>query len=225
MVDPRLRMAVDESACWYDELCALHGIGCGIHAGLWFSSGPPPPLHSAAKSIEPTVTAEQALRSVADQDHCSIADSFGTLELEPEMDLLIQARWLHRPPLDSPPTGMPGGWAPVRSADALAEWTTGHGTAEVLLPAILRRSSFSVLGRRDDNALTAGAVTHLCGGVVSVSNVWAAPGHETDWAELVRLVHAVHPGRAVVGYEQGEELARAQDAGFTDVGPQLVWFR
>src|SRR3712207_266058 len=106
-VDPRLRMAVDESACWYDELCALHGIGCGIQAGLWSSVGPPPPLHSAAKSVEPTVTAEQALRSVSPQDHCSIADSFGTLELESEMDLLISARWMHRPPLDEPPAAMP----------------------------------------------------------------------------------------------------------------------
>ena len=34
------------------------------------------------------MTAEQALRSVADQEHCSIADSFGTLGLESEMDLL-----------------------------------------------------------------------------------------------------------------------------------------
>jgi hypothetical protein len=73
--------------------------------------------------------------------------------------------------------------------------------------------------------LTAGVVTHLCAGVVSVSNVWAAAGRETDWDELVRLVHAVHPGRAVVGYEQGAELSRALDAGFTDLGPQLVWFR
>ena len=218
-------MAVDVSACWYDELCALHGIGCGIHAGLWLSHGPPPPLHSAAKSVEPEVTAEQALRGVADQEHCSIADSFGTLELDPEMELLIQARWLHRPPLDAPPTAMPDRWRPVRSVDTLAEWTARHDTAEVLLPGILRRSSFSVLGRRDNNELTAGAVLHLCGGVVSVSNVWAAPGHETDWADLVQLAHAVHPGRAVVGYEQGEDLARARDAGFADVGPQLVWFR
>jgi hypothetical protein len=218
-------MAVDESACWYDELCALHGIGCGIHAGLWSSHGSPPPLHSAAKSVEPTVTAEQALRCVANQEHCSIADSFGTLKLEPEMDLLIEARWLHRPPLDEPPRAMPGRWRPVRSADALGEWTARHDTTGVLLPGILGRSSFSVLGRHDDNQLTAGAVTHLCGGVVSVSNVWAAPGHDIDWAELVHLIHAVHPGRAVVGYEQGDELARARDAGFADLGPQLVWFR
>ena len=91
------------------------------------------------------MTAELALRSVASQEHCSIADSFGTLGLESEMDLLIQARWLHRPPLDEPPTAMPGGWEPVRSADSL--------------------------------------------------NV------------------------------QGEDLARARDAGFADIGPQLVWFR
>ena len=224
-MDPRLRMAVDASACWYDQLCALHGVGCAIHDGLWLSHGPPPPLHSAAKSVEPAVTAAQALVGVADQEHCSIADSFGMLTLDREMDLLIEARWLHRAALDEPPKGLPSGWAPVRSADTLAEWTARHDTAEVLLPGILERSSFALLGRRDGSALTAGAVTHLCGGVVSVSNVWAAPGHETDWTELVHLVHAVHPGRAMVGYELGEELARALDAGFADVGPHLVWIR
>lgn len=224
-MDPRLRAAVDESVCWYDELFALHSVGCGISDGLWASHGPPPPLHSAAKSVEPSVRSAAALRAVAAYEHCSIADSFGALDLGDEMDLLFEARWLHRPPLDAALTPLPAGWETVTTGADLAVWTAIHGTSDVLLPGLLRRSSFQFLGHRSNGELTAGGVTHLGAGVVGLSNVWAAPGHEVDWGELVRVVHALHPGRAVVGYEQGEDLAHALAAGFNAVGPQLVWVR
>ena len=224
-MDPRLRTAVDESTCWYDDLFALHGLGCGISDGLWAGHGPPPPLHSAAKSVEPSARAEAALRAVAAYEHCHVADSFGTLDLADEMDLFFEARWLHRPPLDAALTALPAGWESVTTEADLAAWTAIHGTSDVLLPGLLRRSSFRFLGHRVDGELTAGAVTHLCAGAVGLSNVWAAPGHEVDWGELVRVVHALHPGLAVVGYEQGDDLDRALDAGFSAVGPQLVWVR
>ncbi len=223
-MDPRLRAAVDESVCWYDELLALHRIGCGLEDGLWTAHGPPPPLHSAAKSVEPEVTAAAALHAVETHEHCTIADSFGSLDLTGELDLLFEASWLHHPPVDVL-AGQPAGWRAVTTSEELADWTGRHDTTEVLLPGLLERSSFRFLGHRVDGELAAGAVTHLCAGVVGLSNVWVAPGHELDWGELVRVVHAVHPGRAIVGYEQGDDLTAALGAGFTDIGPQLVWAR
>ncbi|MGD9957866.1 hypothetical protein [Nocardioides sp.] len=225
-MDPRLRAAVDESVCWYDELFALHGVGCGIVNGLWTGHGTPPPLHSAAKTVEPSVPAGAALAAVEAHEHCSVADSFGDLDadgaMSSELDLMFEARWLHHPPLDRT-RALPTGWAPVTTATALAQWTARHDTTDVLLPGLLERSAFGFLCLQHDGEVVAGAVTHLCAGVVSVSNVWGGP--QLDWAELLRVVADRWPDRAIVGYERGSELSQALEAGFSDVGPQLVWMR
>jgi hypothetical protein len=223
-MDARLRAAVDASVCWYDELFALHGVAHRMADGLWWALGPPPPLHSAAKSVQPWAPSQLTLRRVAPFAHCSVADSFGALEL-PGFDLLFEARWLYREPPRMPPTPLPTGWTPVRTAEELAEWTAHHDTTGVLLPGLLSRSDITILGLRVDQEFVAGAVVHGCHGVASLSNVWTAPGREPDWPELVRVVHAVRPAVAVVGYEQGENVSRAGEAGFADVGTQLVWIR
>jgi hypothetical protein len=223
-MDPRLRVAVDASVCWYEELFALHRVAHRMADGLWWALGPPPPLHSAAKSVQPWATSELVLRRVAAFPQCSVADSFGALVL-PGFDLLFEARWLYREPWGEAPAPLPAGWAPVRTAEELAEWTARHDTTGVLLPGLLSRSAITVLGLRVDRDLVAGAVVHACRGVASLSNVWTAPGRAPDWPELVRVVHAVRPATPVVGYERGEDLSRALEAGFTDVGPQLVWIR
>ncbi|CUR55099.1 conserved hypothetical protein [metagenome] len=222
-MDPRLRAAVDESVSWYDDLFALHGLGCRISDGLWIGLGPPPPLHSAAKTVEPGVDPARAVAAVSTYEHCSVADSFGDLHLAGEWDLLFEARWLHHPGLDRP-VSLPSGWRRIDSREQLSAWTARHGTSDVLLPGLLERSGFAFAGRWVDGALVADAVTHLGTGVVSLSNVWAADAVE-DWPELVRVVAALWPGRAIVGYEHGESLEEALEAGFRAVGPQLVWAR
>jgi hypothetical protein len=113
----------------------------------------------------------------------------------------------------------------VRTAPDLAVWTAQHDTTGVLVPALLSRPGITVFARRSTDRFLAGAVVHACAGVVSLSNVWAAPGHHPDWPALVRLVAAVHPGLALTGYERGDALLDARDAGFVDVGRHLVWYR
>jgi hypothetical protein len=94
----------------------------------------------------------------------------------------------------------------------------------VLLPALLQRSAFRVIGRRFDDGYEAGAVLHLCTGVVDISNVWST-SEALDWTELVGAATALFPGRALVGYEHGAGLEHAAAAGFATLGPQRVWVR
>jgi hypothetical protein len=223
-VDPRLRAAVDASVCWYEEMFAVHGLAHRVVDGMWLALGRPPALHSAAKSVQPWASSERALSGVAAFEHCSIADSFATLNL-PGFELLFHARWLFREPPPPSRGRLPAGWAPVRSPSELAAWTAQHDTTEVLLPTLLNRPGITVLARRSEDRLQAGAVLHACSGLVSLSNVWTAPGQQPDWRALVHLVAAMHPGLALTGYEHGEDLSHAQEAGFTDVGPHLVWYR
>jgi hypothetical protein len=215
-VDPRLRCAVDASLGWYDDLCALHGIGSVLEDGIWSALAPPPPLHSAAVTAEPDATAEQVLARLAGGPPGGVKDSFTTAHLGTAgWDLLFTATWLHRPA----PVPRAGRWAAVTDERGLARWTAGHDTAGVLLPSLLRSAHFRVLARWEGDTVVAGAVARLGSGVVDLSNVHG----DVDWDELASAVATVFPGRPLVGYEQGDDLAAAVAAGFCAVGDLRVW--
>jgi hypothetical protein len=222
-VSPALRAAVDASLLWYDALCALHGVPCGIEENVWCAYAPPPPLHSNAKTVEPGARPDRALAAVV--GHGSIADSFGAFDLTGEgYRLLFEAQWIHRPAPDAGSRDLPARWSSVGNESDLRAWTSRHDTQDVLLPALLQRSAFRVIGKRQDDGYEAGAVLHLCTGVVDISNVWSTSGG-MDWTELVNAAGALFPGRALVGYEHGGDLEYASAAGFATLGPPRVWVR
>jgi hypothetical protein len=222
-VSPSLRVAVDASLSWYDALCGVHGVPCGIEDDVWRAYAPPPPLHSIAKTVEPTALPDRALAAVAGEG--SIADSFGSFDLTGEgYRLLFEAQWMHQ---SAPTVGrrrLPIGWSSVSTETELQAWTSRHDTQAVLLPALLKRSAFRVIGKGDQAGYEAGAVLHLCTGVVEISNVWSI-SKGVDWIDLVVAASALFPGRALVGYQRGADLASALEAGFTALGPQRVWIR
>lgn len=224
-MDPRLRCAVDASIGWYESLFALHGVGSRLADGLWSALGPPVPLHSAAVTVEPGVTADQVLTRLG-KALGGVKDSFAEVDLSGEgFDLLFTARWFWRDARPGRGSG-PSSWVQVCDEASLAAWTGGHDTAEVLLSGILRRAGFTVLAQHDGSGRTvAGAVARLGSGVVDLSNVHADPGHEVDWDELAAAVAARLPGRPLVGYERGADLDAAVAGGFTPVGDLRVWVR
>jgi hypothetical protein len=221
--DPALRTAVDASLSWYDALCALHGVPCGIEDDVWCAYSPPPPLHSTAKTVEPGARPDRALAAIAGDG--SIADSFGAFDLTREgFRLLFEAQWIHRPASTTGSRHLPDGWTSLGTKSELHAWTSRHDTQAVLLPALLQRSAFRVIGERHDDGYGAGAVLHLCTGVVDISNVWSS-SERLDWSDLIAAANALFPGRALVGYAYGAALEDASAAGFVPLGPQRVWIR
>ena len=215
-VDPRLRCAVDASVGWYDDLCALHGVGSVLVDGIWSALAPPPPLHSAAVTVEPDVTAERVLARLADGPRGGVKDSFSTVDLGAAgWELLLSASWLHRPPA----VPRAGRWVDITGVRELAAWTSGHDTADVLLPGLLRSAHFRVLARYERDRIVAGAVARLGSGTVDLSNVHG----DVDWDELASAVARIFPDRQLVGYERGDDLAAAVAAGFSPVGELRVW--
>ena len=221
--DPALRAAVDASLSWYDALCAVHGVPCGIEDDVWCAYSPPPPLHSTAKTVEPGARPDRALAAISGVG--SIADSFGAFDLTREgYRLLFEAQWIH---LFAPSMGtrrLPDGWTSLATASELRAWTSRHDTQDVLLPALLQRSAFRVIGKKHDDGYRAGAVLHLGTGVVDISNVWST-SMRVDWTDLVGAATALFPGRALVGYSHGTTLQDASAAGFVPLGPHRVWIR
>ena len=224
-MDPRLRTAVDASVGWYEDLFALHGVASTLRDGLWSALGPPPPLHSDALVVEPRVNASEVVARLEGHEHAGFKDSFATIDAAPHgFDLLFEATWIHRTAPDAVSGSAPS-WSTVTTIEELAEWTGHHDTTAVLLPGILERAHFRILAKRVDGEIVAGAVARLASGAVDVSNVYAVPGHAVHWAELSTVVATHFPGRPLVGYERGDDLAAALDGGFRAVGDQRVWVR
>ncbi len=222
-IDPRLRLAIDASVGWYEDLCALHGVGSIIANGLWSSIEAPPPLHSDAVAMEPMVTLDEVQMRLEGRTHAGFKDSFGTVPADAAgMEVLFSATWIHREPLDLPPTGK---WSALRDAEELATWTANHDTANVLLPGLLARGHFRILACRVEGSIVAGAVARLASGGVDVSNVHAIPGYAVDWEELAADIADIFPGRPMVGYERGDALMAAVDGGFQTIGDLRVWVR
>ena len=70
------------------------------------------------------------------------------------------------------------------------------------------------------------AAANQTGEVVGLSNVFA-PALEaaTVWTEVVAYVEQLFPGRPLVGYERGDDLTLARQAGFQPIGKLRVWAR
>lgn len=221
-MDPRLRRAVDANIGWYADIFALHGIGSVLEDGLWSSLASPPPLHSDAVTVEPTVLAAQVVARLGDRAHAGVKDSFSTIDLSSEgFSVLFDATWIHREPAAAGPTA----WRVVRSPEGLAAWNAGWDTAEVLLPALLDRAHVRILERVAGGCVTGGAIARLGSGVVDVSNVHGLGGHGVDWTELAVAIAALVPDLPMVGYEHGVDLEAALAGGFDPIGELRVWVR
>jgi hypothetical protein len=224
-MDPRLRAAVDASARWYDDVFALHRIPVRVEDGLWSALGPPPPWHSAVKTLEPGVEVERVVRTAERFEHGTVADSFGDLELDRYgFDLLFSASWVHRDPSLDNTRGLPDGWSLIDTAESLAEWSLAHDYLGVLPPAVLHNPRFRILACHHGGHLAGGGVTHQGDPGVGLSNAWGA-GAVAESDELLKAASALHPGQAITDFAEGTELDAMLASGFTALGPQLVWIR
>ena len=215
-MDQRLETCVGASLAWYADVFTLHAIPTVTEQGLWRALSAPPPLHSAAKTLARGVHEADVLAAVAPYDECSVADSYGDLDLAPAgFAVLIDASWLWHAPLD--PAPMPDGWERVADETALESWVEQHGTPGVFPPAVLAHPAFTVLAQGDGG----GAVVHAGETAVTVAHVFG----DVPVPEWLGLAAALHPGRPVADYATGTALEEALDAGFAAVGPQLVWAR
>jgi hypothetical protein len=224
-MDPRLLSAVEASRRWYDDVFGLHGIPVRVESGLWSALGPAPPFHSAAKTLRPAVEAARTVRAVGALEHCSVADSFGDLELDRHgFRLLFEATWVHHGPAHATARSLPAGWTVVDGPDTLALWSAAHDYEGVLPPSVLGLPQFRILACHRDGLLVGGGVTHDSGAVIGLSNAWGV-GAVAESDELLEAATALHPDRSFTDYAGGAELEALLAAGFTALGPQRVWIR
>jgi hypothetical protein len=82
----------------------------------------------------------------------------------------------------------------------------------------------AVLAAEQGGQIVAGAIVTCGRPVAGISNFFARSAAAPEpWPGCLAMASSVFPGRAVVGYESGDELIRAERHGFERIGRLRVW--
>ena len=223
-----LHAAVINNARWCDAVCRSHGYPGEFGGRLWISAGHALPFYPNAITLSPDVTAAEATAGRDPSRPFAIKDSFARLDLVSHgLTPLFDATWIAVP---TPAGGDDPSWGAVTDRGELVRWEAAWaGGGEVIglfQLALLDDPDCAVLACRRDGAQVGGAIAYTAGGVTGISNVFKS-GIADDplWAGAVRAIARVRPGLPIVGYERGEDLAAARQAGFTVLGPLRIWAR
>lgn len=145
----------------------------------------------------------------------SVKDSFRTLDLSRVgFELLFEARWIRNV--------MP---LPGLASDIIWQREAGE-TAKGAADLPFGDPDFAMFTGRRGFQTVAGGMLYRAEGVVGLSNVVAdAADARAVWRSLALFAAQTFPRLPLVGYESGDELKAASDAGF-EIGDKLrIWVR
>ncbi|NEB81063.1 hypothetical protein G3I40_38530 [Streptomyces sp. SID14478] len=234
-----IRAAARDNAHWCAAMCRVHGVQGEFGSDAWTAPRRTPLRYPDAVTLAPGTRASALVPRIdTTMPGATVKDSFADLALADHgFTVLFEARWIHRP-AGAPARGPDEKWDVVREPAALRAWAWAWSDgqddeADLFWPGLLTEPGVCVLAGTDsEGRVVAGAVAsvHESGdrdgvvGVVGVSNVFAADGDLTSaWPGVLDTVHALFPGRPLVGYEQGDALTAALHQGFAPIGPLRVW--
>ncbi|MFL5679494.1 MAG: hypothetical protein ACJ77B_02700 [Chloroflexota bacterium] len=228
--------AAFNNAAWCDLFARLHEVDGVFEADAWTSRRRTPELYPDAVTLLPSVDPASLVSRIDRSPGSSVKDSFADLDLTPwGFEPLFEASWIHfSAPIRGTAEATP--LLPVRSEALLAAWEAAWGESPIpgrFFPtALLARPDVVVLAAVRDDFVEAGTILSIGGGAAGVSNLFVtqdalASGSSVSgaFATAGAIGRAMFPGLPIVGYERGDGLAAAIDAGFEPLGPLAVWLR
>jgi hypothetical protein len=245
MTPSQEEQAALNNAAWCDTLCRAHGASGEFDEAAWLNRHPVPRFYPNLVTLSSQGHAAAQLAHVQDLIASNLAgqwavkDSFSELDLaELGFQLLFEATWLWRAPCAPLPDGTDRGihWACLQSEAQLDRWENAwngdpanHSSARqprLFLPALLADPEIAFIAAYRGDELIAGAIANRTSTVVGLSNVFTPPEDaESFWMGCVATAVAHFPGRPLVGYESGPELALAQAVGFESLQNLRIWVR
>jgi hypothetical protein len=223
--DPRAIMAAKNNADLYTAVFSAHGLDFARKPYGFIGQDRPPPFYSNLSVSLPghadTVTSELRALSKKFDAGIGVKDSFCELALkENGFAVLFEASWIWRAPVGD----VDPGWVRIDSAAGLQSWEaawkqSGSPTPHRMFPeAILERADTIFLGHVVDGAILAGCIASLSDDCVGISNAFSVSNSSEVFAQATAAVSGLVPDSPIVGYESGDDLAHALDAGFLPVG-------
>lgn len=224
-VDPRAIMAASNNADLYAAVFSANGLEFTRKLHGFIGEDVPPPYYSNLTILLPdhadSVTAELRVLSQRFDGSVCVKDSFCELALENNgFEVLFGASWIWREPRPEAATNL----TRIDTKTGLESWEaawkrSGSPTPHTMFPAaLLERADTVFLGHIVDDAILAGCIATISDDCVGISNVFSVSNSSEVFAQATAAVSSLAPDLPIVGYESGDDLAHALDAGFSPVG-------
>ena len=220
------------NALWCDAVCRTHDRPGVFGPLLWATRLGAPRLYPDVVTLAgPTSAAAQyeAIAALVEGGRAggwAIKDSYASLDLAPlGFRPLFDAQWIAHSRAGSGDTTILR-WRTVTDTASFAAWNAAWGENAPFRPSLLAEDDVVFLAAHHDDTLVGGAVLNRGGGVVGLSNVFAAsPWQGKIWHDLPAQAARLSGGVGLVGYLSGTPLDHAVASGFEVVGPLRVWSR
>ena len=232
MTDHRTILAAHNNADWYSMMFDIHGLKYSRSKIAFTAADTPPRFHGRMVSLDPE--AREPLRQLIDENlhHAGFAlkDSFDCLVSDDDIRLkeLFSASWIYTDTVEAANTK---DWIKIASKDDLAAWEHAWKDNDSIpakrqFPnAILERQDVSIWGRCNQDSsdgtirFDAGVIANTSSDCVGLSNLFG----RNAYPAAATLCAGIAPSLPVVGYERGQDLDDALNAGFTMTGQLRVW--
>ncbi|MGE0576253.1 MAG: hypothetical protein AB7F22_34355 [Reyranella sp.] len=202
-------------------MCRAHGRPGTFLPHMWVNAQAVPRFYPNAVTLRHDAAAIDEQRATVDilarsnpPGRWAVKDSFATLDLSRRgFDLLFDARWIRQLPLLIARTSSDLAWQRVVTSDTFPA-------------ALFGDENFAMFAGSRAGEVVAGGTVYRAEKVVGLSNVVAEPGDAvTVFRDLVALAAGLFPGLPIVGYESGNELKAAINAGFEPGDELRIWVR
>jgi hypothetical protein len=221
------RAAARNNAEWCDAFSRTHGIAGRFQAAFWSSPVRTPPYYPDAVTLRPNIAVEHLLSAIDVGEGCSVKDSFARLDLgAAAFRPLFRAEWVARQPVKGRRAAPP--WSVLTTEAQLrgweASWGEVPGASGFFRPALLKDETIAVLAGYESDRIVAGAIANRSATVIGLSNVFDTAGDlDFAWAAGATAAATLWGDLPIVGYDSGDELDAAHDAGFESIGELVVW--
>ena len=227
--------AARNNALWCDAMARTHGAPGAFAAQAWINRHPAPRFYPNLVTLGGPTDSDAHLAAIDElvaappASGWAVKDSFAALDLAPlGLRPLFEACWIHWPAraIDQRHTAHR-----VTGEDELAAWErawAGGGAADaqdrLFRAALLNEPDHAIMALTRRGAIVAGCIASRSDNAVGISNVFA-PAEDDGRDRMACLAAALRfaPGLPLVGYENGEQLARMKAVGFTEIGPLRIW--
>lgn len=217
-------IAVLNNVLWCGIVCETHGIPAISRKHIWRTESKALTYYPGMITLSRHVTIDDVRGLISNKEVSSIKDSFALLDLSPwNFEMLFTAEWIHHDPVDHLES-LPSGWSRVTTVNDLADWTTAHGTENIVRPELLERPEVKIYLKKKEGEV-AGFIANLGADAVGISNAFSSVNRDHLWSAIHRIVAYEFPGLSMVGYERGAGLNAALKSGWTTIGPLRVWVR
>lgn len=223
-----VRAAARNNAEWCHAFSRTHGIAGRFNAAFWSSPVRTPPYYPDAVTLRPNIAVEHLLAGIDVGEGATVKDSFARLDLGAAgFRPLFRAEWVVRQPAMGRCMA-PRGWSALTTEAQLRRWEASWGEVPggsgFFRPALLKDETIAVLAGYDGDRIVAGAIANRSANVIGLSNVFDTVGDlDSAWAAGAAAAATLWGDLPTVGYDSGDALHAAHDAGFESIGELVVW--